>query len=92
MDFPTTASADTFAPIAERENHQLDVHLDDNGELRDVQLDGESLWPIWFKVEWKGNGQLSAKIAGQRLSTREGDVIRFLVGAGAAAPRSGETA
>jgi hypothetical protein len=57
----------------------LDIHLDERGELRDVLLDGESLWPIWFKVEWKGNGQLSAKIAGNRISTRDGDEIRFSV-------------
>jgi hypothetical protein len=81
MSFPTRRSADTFAPVSERGSHRLDVYLDELGELQDVRLDGESLWPIWFKVEWKGNGQLSAKIAGQRLSTREGDEIRFLVGA-----------
>ena len=57
------------------------AYLDPNGELRDVQLDGDSLWPIWFKVEWKGNGHIGAKIAGERLSTREGDEIRFLIGA-----------
>lgn len=55
----------------------LEIQLDESAELRDVLLDGESLWPIWFKVEWKGNGHLSAKIAGQRLSTRDGDVIHF---------------
>jgi hypothetical protein len=58
--------------------YTLEVRLDEHGELRDVLLDGESLWPIWFKVEWKGNGHLGAKIAGQRLSTREGDEIRFV--------------
>jgi hypothetical protein len=56
---------------------ELEVRLTPDGSLADVLLDGESLWPIWFKVEWKGNGQLSAKIAGNRLSTREGDEIRF---------------
>lgn len=66
--------------------YRLEIYLDPAGELRDVRLDGESLWPIWFKVEWKGNGQLGAKIAGQRLSTREGDEIRFVIGAGEAAP------
>jgi hypothetical protein len=59
--------------------YDLEVRLAPNGELQDVLLDGESLWPIWFKVEWKGNGQLSAKIAGRRISTREGDAIRFVV-------------
>ncbi len=57
----------------------LDIRLDEGGELRDVLQDGESLWPTWFKVEWKGNGQLSAKIAGNRISTRDGDEIRFSV-------------
>jgi hypothetical protein len=59
--------------------YNLEIRLASNGELEDVLLDGESLWPIWFKVEWKGNGQLGAKIAGRRLSTREGDEIRFVV-------------
>lgn len=67
----------------------LEIYLDPDGELRDVLLNGESLWPIWFKVEWKGNGHLGGKIAGQRLSTREGDEIRFVIGA-AEAVRSGE--
>ena len=61
--------------------YDLEVRLEQDGGLQDVLLDGESLWPIWFKVEWKGNGQLSAKIAGRRLSTREGDQIRIVVGA-----------
>ena len=59
---------------------QLEIHLARNGELRDVLLDGESRWPTWFKVEWKGNGHVGAKIAGRRLSTRDGDQIRFLLG------------
>lgn len=59
-------------------SYNLEIRLAPDGELRDVLLDGESLWPVWFKVEWKGNGQLGAKIAGRRLSTREGDLIRFV--------------
>ena len=59
---------------------RLEIHLAPNGELRDVLLDGESRWPTWFKVEWKGNGHVGAKIAGRRLSTRDGDQIRFLLG------------
>jgi len=70
--------------------YTLEVCLDPSGEFQDVRLDGESLWPIWFKVEWKGNGHLSAKIAGQRLSTREGDEIRFLVGSNLAARPAGD--
>jgi hypothetical protein len=57
----------------------LEIKLAHDGSLEDAQLDGESLWPIWFKVEWKGNGELGAKIAGKRLSTRQGDEIRFVI-------------
>jgi hypothetical protein len=65
----------------------LEIRLTPEGELRDVLLDGESRWPIWFKVEWKGNGQVGAKIAGCRISTRDGDTVRFVVGeAGPVAP------
>lgn len=67
----------------------LEIRLAEDGELQDVLLDGQSLWPIWFKVEWKGNGHLGAKIAGQRLSTREGDVIRFVRASGATVERKG---
>jgi hypothetical protein len=56
----------------------LEIRLTSKGELADVLLDGESRWPVWFKVEWKGNGQISAKIAGCRLSTRDGDTVRFV--------------
>ena len=54
--------------------HRLDVFLAD-GQLTDVQLDGESLYPTWFKVEWKETGEVSAKIKGVRLATRYGDEI-----------------
>jgi hypothetical protein len=74
MEWPTTPPADTFAPIAERENHRLDVYLD-NGEMVDARLDGESVWPMWMKLEFKGNGEVSAKVRGVRLSTRLGDQI-----------------
>ena len=36
---------------------------------------GRSLWPTWFKIEWKGTGDVSAKVRGLRLSSRYGDVI-----------------
>ena len=65
--------------------YTLEIHLDPDGELQDVVLDGESVPPMWFKVEWKGDGHLGAKIAGHRLSTRHGDEIRFVIGAGAEA-------
>jgi hypothetical protein len=64
----------------------LEVRLSADGELQDVLLDGQSRWPIWFKVEWKGNGQVGAKIAGERLTTARGDRIRFVVEQPAAAP------
>ena len=53
---------------------RLEVDLA-KGEVKDVRLDGESIWPIWFKIEWKGNGEVSAKVQGARLSTRNGDLI-----------------
>ena len=53
---------------------RLEVYLQD-GEVRDVLLDGESLWPSWFKIEWKETGQRSAKIRGERISTNHGDEI-----------------
>ena len=80
MDWPTARTSDTFAPIEGRESHQLDVYLA-GGEIQDVRLDGESVWPTWFKVEWKGQGDLSAKVHGVRLATRFGDRILFHEGA-----------
>jgi hypothetical protein len=59
---------------------RLEVFLD-GAEVLDVRLDGESLWPIWFKVEWKETGARSAKIAGERLSTNHGDEIVIAQGA-----------
>jgi hypothetical protein len=55
-------------------SHTLDVYLED-GQLADVRLDGESLHPTWFKIEWKETGEVSAKIKGVRLATRYGDAI-----------------
>jgi hypothetical protein len=74
MSWPTDIPADTFAPIAGRNDHHLEVLLAD-GQVSDVRLDGQSVWPTWFKIEWKGNGELSAKVKGVRLSTRYGDRI-----------------
>ena len=54
--------------------HRLDVYLTE-GELKDVRLDGESVFPTWFKVEWKEDGEISAKVKGVRLATRYGDEI-----------------
>jgi hypothetical protein len=58
------------------EHHVLDVFLVD-GQLTDVRLDGGSLYPTWFKVEWKESGEVSAKIKGVRLATRFGDEINI---------------
>src|SRR5919206_4924378 len=52
----------------------LDVYLRE-GKLIDVRLDGESVHPTWFKIEWKESGELSAKVKGVRLATRYGDEI-----------------
>ena len=41
-----------------------------------MRLDSESVWPTWFKIEWKETGEMSAKVKGVRLATRFGDVIR----------------
>ncbi len=74
MDWPAAPSAETFAPIEGRESHALDVYME-RGQVVDARLDGESFWPNWFKIEFKGNGELSAKVHGVRLSTRLGDTI-----------------
>jgi hypothetical protein len=79
VSWPATASSDTFAVPDGREDHKLDVYLVD-GKVVDVCLDGESVWPTWFKLEWKGNGELSAKVRGVRLSTRHGDAITIRQG------------
>lgn len=59
----------------------------DDGEVADVRLNGESVWPTWFKIEWKGNGELSAKVQGVRIATSRGDEIRIHQGA----PPTGKT-
>jgi hypothetical protein len=56
--------------------HRLDVYLAD-GELKDVRLDGESVYPTWFKLEFKEGGEVSAKVKGVRLATRVGDEINI---------------
>ncbi len=72
--WPRTPGSDTLAIPTGREGHQLDVYLSD-GELIDVRLDGESVHPTWFKIEWKESGEVSAKVKGVKLATRFGDVI-----------------
>lgn len=67
-------------------HHVLDVYLKD-GKLVDVALDGESQFPTWFKIEFKGeSGEVSAKIKGVRLATRYGDEINLHQMSGEEAP------
>jgi hypothetical protein len=70
----SSASAGAPEDARGRETHRLDVYLVD-GQVVDLWLDGESVWPTWFKVEWKGNGEVSAKVHGVRMATRTGDAI-----------------
>ena len=72
--WPATPSADNRAIPDNRENHVLDVYLL-NGRVADVRLDGESVHPTWFKIEFKETGEVSAKVKGVRLATRFGDEI-----------------
>jgi len=74
--WPSTPSADILALPDNRENHVLDVYLV-SGRLADVRLDGESVYPTWFKIEWKETGDVSAKVKGVRLATRFGDQINL---------------
>jgi len=73
-DWPATPGAATFVIPEGRENHVLDVYLVD-GKAVDLRLDGESLYPVWFKLEFKESGEVSAKVKGVRLATRYGDRI-----------------
>ena len=73
-DWPARPSADKLAIPENRENHVLDVYLVDSRPV-DLRLDGESLYPVWFKLEFKEDGQVSAKVKGLRLATRFGDAI-----------------
>jgi hypothetical protein len=73
--WPATPGADKLAIPENREHHVLDVYLTPNGELTDVRLDDESVYPTWFKIEFKESGEVSAKVKGVRLATRYGDVI-----------------
>jgi hypothetical protein len=78
--WPATPGADTFTVPEGRQHHVLDVYLD-AGRLVDVQLDGDSVYPTWFKLEFKETGEVSAKVKGVRLATRFGDAINIHQGA-----------
>jgi hypothetical protein len=75
--WPESPPADLLAIPEGRESHRLDVFLAADGQLTDVRLDGESVLPTWFKIEWKESGEVSAKVKGVRLATRYGDEIRI---------------
>jgi hypothetical protein len=77
--WPTHRPNEALAIPEGSERHDLRVTLDPSGQVLDVSLDGQSVWPGWFKLEWKGNGQMSAKAAGIRLSTRYGDRISIRI-------------
>jgi hypothetical protein len=62
------------------ERHTLDVYIA-NSRLVDVRVDGESVFPTWFKLEFKESGDISAKVKGLRLSGRGGDTINIHQGA-----------
>ena len=76
MNLSAESSADRSPRIERSDSHRLDVYLAD-GQLVDVHLDGESVYPTWFKLEWKETGQVSAKVRGVRMSTRLGDTIKI---------------
>lgn len=75
-EWPATPGADTLAIPEDRQNHVLDVYLVE-GQLVDLRLDGQSVHPTWFKIEWKESGEVSAKVKGVRLATRYGDEINL---------------
>ncbi len=77
-DWPSTPAELEAIPEA-RERHRLDVYLVD-GRPVEVRLDGESVHPTWFKLEFKETGQVSAKVKGLRLATRYGDTIAIHAG------------
>lgn len=58
------------------DHHVLDVYLR-AGRPIDLRLDGESVHPTWFKIEFKEDGEVSAKVKGVRLGTRFGDQINI---------------
>ena len=76
MQWPTIDKSATNR--AESETYTLDVYLDGDRAV-DVHVDGESLFPTWFKLEFKETGEISAKIKGLKLSTKRGDTIRVHV-------------
>jgi hypothetical protein len=73
MRWPTIDDAAQAGAVTD--THTLDVYLESDRAV-DVRVDGESLFPTWFKLEFKETGEVSAKIKGLKLSSKRGDVIR----------------
>src|SRR2546428_300494 len=73
------SSSAELAVAEGQQNHVLDVYLVD-GRPVELLLDGESVFPAWFKLEFKETGELSAKVKGVRLGTRFGDERNILNG------------
>jgi hypothetical protein len=76
MKFPNPGDLETYAGPTETEVNELDVYLRE-GQLVDVILNGESVFPTWFKIEFKESGEVSAKVKGVRISSKRGDLIRI---------------
>ncbi len=76
MTSPTAHDFPVISEAQSRDAYRLDVYLDE-GRLADVRLDGESVFPTWFKLEFKESGEVSAKVKGVRLSSRNGDAIHI---------------
>jgi hypothetical protein len=74
--WPHAPGDEALSTPSEQEGHVLDVYLDGSRPV-DLRLDGESLFPVWFKLEFKEGGEVSAKVKGVRLATRLGDVINI---------------
>jgi hypothetical protein len=78
MKWPTLDPAAMAEPSGDIETHQMDVYLEDDRAV-DIQVDGESVFPTWFKLEFKETGEVSAKVKGLKLSSKRGDTIRVHV-------------
>lgn len=78
MKWPTLDPAAVAGPSGEIETHQMDVYLEGDRAV-DIQVDGESVFPTWFKLEFKETGEISAKVKGLKLSSKRGDTIHIHV-------------
>jgi hypothetical protein len=79
INWPAPGSEETLASVSSVDtdaSYQLDVYLVDDRPV-DVRVDGESVFPTWFKLEFKESGEISAKVKGHKLSSKRGDIIRI---------------